>query len=671
MDNSRELQEKAINTIRFLSADGVQQANSGHPGLPMGTAAMAYTIWTRHLRHNPHNPNWPNRDRFILSGGHGSMLIYSLLHLTGYDLPLDELKRFRQWGSKTPGHPEVGLTPGVETTTGPLGAGFSNGVGMAIAEAHLASLFNRDGHSVIDHSVYAIVTDGDLMEGITSEAASLAGHLRLGKLTYLYDDNRVSIEGSTDITFSEDRGKRFEAYNWHVQYVADGNDVEAIDQAIKAARLDPRPSLIICKTQIGFGLPTRAGTAKAHGEPPGDEELNGAKQKLGWPLEPRFYIPEEALAFFRQAVSKGAAEETAWQQKLQAYQAEYPAEAAELERRLTGRLPENWANDIPVFPADVKGVATRVGNGKAINAIALNLPDLVGGSADLAPSTNTWIQYSPAFSVENRQGRNFHFGVREHAMGGVVNGMALHGGVIPFGATFLVFSDYLRPAIRLSAISHIPSIWVFTHDSIGVGEDGPTHQPVEQVCALRSIPGLVVIRPADANESQEAWKTAILRRNGPTAMAYTRQAVPTIDRSVYAPASGLQKGAYILKDLGTSKPDVILMASGSEVQLILEAGEILVSQGINVRLVSFPSWELFDMQDARYQAEVLPTEVKARVAVEAGVTQGWEKWVGTWGKVIGINRFGASAPVKVVFKEFGFTPEAVVNAATEVILKVK
>ncbi len=667
METQLDLQNRAINTIRFLSADGVQQANSGHPGLPMGTAAIAYTIWTRHLRHNPQNPKWANRDRFILSGGHGSMLIYSLLHLTGYDLSLDELKRFRQWGSKTPGHPEYGLTPGVETTTGPLGQGFTNGVGMAIAEAHLAQLFNRDGFNIIDHYVYAIVTDGDLMEGITSEAASLAGHLKLGKLIYLYDDNKVSIEGSTDITFTEDRGKRFEAYNWHVQTVSDGNDVDAIDQAIQLAKVDPRPSLIICKTQIGYGLPTRAGTAKAHGEPPGEDELNGAKQKLGWPIEPRFYIPDDVLSFFRQAVDEGKKREKEWNKKLQMYRSSYPVEGEELVRRLAGDLPANWDKDFPVFPADPKGVATRVGNGKAINALAPNLPELVGGSADLAPSTNTWIQNSPAFNSDNRTGRNFHFGVREHAMGGIVNGMALHGGVIPFGATFLVFSDYLRPAIRLSAISHIPSIWVFTHDSIGVGEDGPTHQPVEQICALRCIPGLVTIRPCDVNEAQEAWKIAIKRRNGPTAMAYTRQAVPVLDRAVFTPASGLQKGAYVLRDYGNKKPDIILMASGSEVQLIVEAGETLAANHINVRLVSFPSWELFEMQDQAYQDSVLLPEVKARIAVEAGVTQGWEKWVGCNGKIIGINRYGASAPFKVVFKEYGFTADAVVHLAKELL----
>ncbi|HEX7433581.1 MAG TPA: transketolase, partial [Anaerolineaceae bacterium] len=521
MKETPELQNKAINTIRFLSADGVQQANSGHPGLPMGTAPMAFTIWTRHLNHNPQDPKWPNRDRFILSGGHGSMLLYSLLYLTGYDLPLEELKRFRQWGSFTPGHPEYGLTPGVETTTGPLGQGFSNGVGMAIAEAHLAKIYNRPGHEIINHFVYAIVTDGDLMEGVTSEAASLAGHLKLGKLIYLYDDNHISIEGSTNIAFTEDRGKRFEAYDWHVQKVADALDVEEIDRAIQAARLDPRPSLIMVPNIIGYGLPTRAGTSKAHGEPPGDAELNGAKDNLGWPKEPRFYVPEDALAFFRQSVRLGEDLEQAWQKKFTAYQAAYPELAAELERRLAGKLPDGWQDGLPDFPADEKGIATRTSSGKVLNALSTKLPDLFGGSADLAPSTSTWMTNSPAFAEEINgtdchEGRNIHFGVREHGMGSMVNGMSYHGGVIPFGATFFVFSDYMRPPIRLSALSHLGSIWIFTHDSIGVGEDGPTHQPVEHLAALRAIPNLITLRPADANEVCEAWKVAVENRHRPT-----------------------------------------------------------------------------------------------------------------------------------------------------------
>jgi transketolase len=637
----------------------------------MGAAPLAYTIWARHLRHNPANPGWPDRDRFILSGGHGSMLLYSLLHLTGYALSLDELKRFRQWESLTPGHPEYGLTPGVETTTGPLGQGFANGVGMAMAEAHLAKVFNRPGHTIIDHYVYAIVTDGDLMEGVASEAASLAGHLKLGKLIYLYDDNRISIEGSTDLAFTEERGKRFAAYGWHVQRVDDGLDVQAIDKAIRAARRDPRPSLIMVRTIIGYGLPTRAGTAKAHGEPAGEAELNGAKVKLGWPLEPRFYIPEAALAFYRQAVRAGARAERQWQQKLAAYRAAHPALAAELERRLAGSLPAGWGDNLPDFSTDVKGLATRASSGKTLNVLAERLPELMGGSADLAPSNNTWMSLSPAFAAAENgpdvyEGRNLHFGVREHAMGSVVNGMAYHGGLIPFGATFMVFSDYMRPALRISAISHLGSIWVFTHDSIGVGEDGPTHQPVEHLAALRAIPGLVTIRPADANETVEAWKVAIENRHRPTALVLTRQNLPTLDRRVYTPAAGLRQGAYVLADLGQGKPQVILMASGSEVSLIVEAGKKLAEAGMAVRLVSFPSWELFEEQDQAYRDAVLLPGVAPRLAVEAGITQGWHRWVGTHGRVLGLDRYGASAPAGVVFKQFGFSVENIEKISSEI-----
>ncbi len=664
---SNDLIQRSINTIRFLSADGVQQAKSGHPGLPMGAAAMAYTIWMRHMRFNPHNPHWANRDRFILSGGHGSMLLYSLLHLTGYDLALDQLKQFRQWESKTPGHPEYGLTPGVEVTTGPLGAGFATGVGMAIAEAHLAAEFNQPGHSLVDHFVYAIVTDGDLMEGISAEAASLAGHLKLGKLIYLYDDNHISIEGSTDVAFTEDRLARFAAYGWHTQQVTDGNDVEAIDQAIQAAKLDPRPSLIACRTQIGFGLPTRQGTAKAHGEPPGDEELNGAKTSLGWPLEPRFFIPEDALAHFRQAVTSGAKLEAAWNKQLKAYRTAFPEAAAEFSRRMAGALPKDWEKSLPEFPADPKGIASRAASGKALNALAARLPELMGGSADLAPSNATWLANSPAFQAASPEGRNIHFGVREHAMGAAVNGMAVHGGLIPYGATFLVFSDYMRPAIRLSALSHYPSIWVFTHDSIAVGEDGPTHEPVEHLTSLRAIPNLVVLRPADANETSEAWKAAIRRRNGPTVMLFTRQNLPTLDRQEYAPASGLQRGAYVLANLGDGKPEIILMASGSEVAIMIEAGKILADEGRRVRLVSFPSWELFAAQPEAYRRRVLPASVRARVAIEAGITLGWERWVGQRGAVIGVDHYGASAPYQTLYKEFGLTAQAVVDKAHKLL----
>ena len=688
--SDNDLQQRAINTLRFLSVDAIQQANSGHPGLPMGAAAMAYTIWTCHLRHNPSHPHWPDRDRFILSGGHGSALLYSLLHLTGYDLSLDELKHFRQWGSVTPGHPEYGLTPGVETTTGPLGQGFANGVGFAIAEAHLAAQFNQPGHAIVNHFVYAIVTDGDLMEGVASEAASLAGHLRLGKLIYLYDDNHISIDGSTDLAFTEDRAARFAAYGWHTQTVPDGNDVEAIDSAIRAAKQEPRPSLILCRTHIGYGLPTRQDTSKAHGEPPGDNELNAAKQNLGWPLEPRFYIPKDVLAHFREAVTRGAQAEAKWQERLDAYRAAFPEKAAELERRLAGELPENWDADLPVFgpippappfpsracPELVEGeggmgglgpIATRAASGKTLNALAAKIPELIGGSADLAPSNNTWLEGYPDFQSATPQGRNFHFGVREHGMGGIVNGMALHGGVIPYGATFLVFSDYMRGAIRLSALSNIPSIWVFTHDSIGVGEDGPTHQPVEHLAALRAIPNLTVIRPCDANETIAAWKWAIGHRSGPTALILTRQAVPILDRSIYTLASELVRGAYVLADIGDKEPELILMASGSEVGLVVEAGLRLAAEGVNVRLVSFPSWELFSAQPQEYRDAVLPPRVTARLAVEAGIAQGWERWVGSHGDIISIEHFGVSAPAKVIFAQVGFMVENVIARCHAII----
>lgn len=666
---THEIQEQCINAIRFLSADAVEQANSGHPGLPMGAASMAYTLWTRHLRHNPRNPHWANRDRFILSGGHGSALLYALLHLTGYEISLDEVKRFRQWGSLTPGHPEFGLTPGVDTTTGPLGQGFANGVGMAIAETHLAAEFNTPEHTLVDHFTYAIVTDGDLMEGITAEAASLAGHLQLGKIIYLYDDNHISIEGSTQVSFSEDRMARFAAYGWHTQIVLDGNDVEAIDAAIQAAKHDARPSIIAVRTIIGFGLPTRAGTSKAHGEPPGDVELNGAKQALGWPIEPRFYIPVDVQSFFRQALENGADAEQNWMKLLSEYRLASPEHAAEFERRMKGELPLGWDADLPVYPADQKGVQTRAASGKALNHFAAKIPDLIGGSADLAPSNNTNMPGLGDYQKETPAGRNMHFGVREHAMGAVVNGMSYHGGLRPFGATFLVFADYMRPSVRLSALSHLGSIWVFTHDSIGVGEDGPTHQPVEHLASLRAIPNLVTIRPGDGNETVHAWRVALARNHAPTALILTRQNLPTLDRNIYADASQLEKGAYVLADMGDDLPEVILMASGSEVSLILEAGARLAAEGINVRMVSVPSWELFKMQTEDYRESVLPKNVKARVAVEAGIGMGWEKFVGDSGAIICIDHFGASAPAGILFKEFGFTIETVFDTARKLVAK--
>jgi transketolase len=667
MSDNSELQNKAINTIRFLSADAVQKANSGHPGLPMGDAALAYALWTRYLKFNPANPNWPNRDRFVLSGGHGSMLLYSLLYLTGFDLPLSELENFRQWGSRTPGHPEYGLTPGVEVTTGPLGQGFGNGVGMAIASAHLAAIFNRPGFDVIDHWIYAIVTDGDLMEGVSSEAASLAGHLKLGRLIYIYDNNHISIDGNTSIAFTEDRVARFAAYDWHVQTVEDGNDVEAVDRAIRAARQDSRPSLIAVHTHIGYGLPTRQDTEKAHGEPPGDEELDGAKKKLGWPLSPHFLVPDDVLAHFRQALPRGQKLEEGWNDLMDRYRKAYPDLAAELDRRLAGTLPAGWDGDLPEFPADAKGMATRASSGKVLNKLAQHIPELIGGSADLAPSNKTWIDGSPSFQPESPQGRNFHFGVREHGMGAIVNGMSVHGGVIPYGGTFLVFSDYMRPPIRLSALSHYPSIWVYTHDSIGLGEDGPTHQPIEHLAALRAIPQLVTIRPGDANEVREAWKVAIQRRHGPTVLVFSRQNTPTLDRKVYAPAEGLRRGAYVLADLGDGAPELILMASGTEVSLIVEAGARLAAEGINLRLVSFPSWELFESQEQSYRNSVLLPALKARLAVEAGVAQGWERWVGDAGATITIDRFGASAPYQRIYQELGFTADHIIEVARSLI----
>ncbi len=655
------LQERAINTLRFLSADAIQKAHSGHPGLPMGAAAMAYTLWTRHLRHNPQNPVWFDRDRFILSGGHGSMLLYALLHLSGYDISLEDLMEFRQWGSRTPGHPEYGHTPGVEVTTGPLGQGFANGVGFAVAEAHLAAEFNRNEQKIIDHYTYAIVTDGDLMEGIASEAASLAGTLKLGKLIYLYDDNRISIDGSTDLAFTENRAARFEAYGWHVQQVADGNDVEAIDAAIREAKTDSRPSIIMCRTVIGYGAPTKQGTSGVHGAPLGDEELAAAKENAGWVVEPRFYIPNDVLEHFREAVPRGRELEADWKMRFEAYARIYPAKGKELKRRIAGKLPENWADSLPTFEADEKGMASRAASGKVLNAIAEALPELFGGSADLAPSNKTWLNGFPAFSAEIPEGRNFHFGVREHAMGAIVNAMSVHGGLIPYGGTFLVFSDYMRGALRVAALSKYPSIWVFTHDSIGVGEDGPTHQPIEHLAALRAIPGMTVIRPADANETVQAWKTALENRKGTTALILTRQNLPTL-----AYATHLEKGAYVLKDFG-DKPEVILMASGSEVSLILAAAEKLYEEGIAARVVSVPSLELFEKQNQAYRESVLPPQLTKRLAVEAGIAQGWWRFVGAHGGVLSIEKYGASAPARKIFEEYGFTVENVAARVKELL----
>ncbi len=663
--------EKAINTLRFLSADGVQKANSGHPGLPMGTAAIAYTLWTRHMKFNPKDPQWPDRDRFVLSGGHGSMLLYSMLHLTGYDVSLEDLKNFRQWGSNTPGHPEYGLTPGVDATTGPLGQGFANGVGMAIAEAHLSAEFNQEGMNIVDHHVYGIVTDGDLMEGISSEAASLAGHLKLGKIIYCYDDNRITIDGSTDLSFTEDRGKRFEAYNWQVLYVADGNNVEEIDKAINLAKIDPRPSLIICRTHIGYGLPTRQDTNKAHGEPPGEDELNGAKVNLGWPLQPQFFIPKDVLNLFHNVGILGEEKAKKWQKNLDIYRRQFPEKGADFRRRFEVKLPEGWSTSLPVFEADEKGIATRVASGQAINALVSVIPELVGGSADLTPSNNTAIKSSSAFTPDNHLGKYLHFGVREHAMGGIVNGIAYHKGLMPFGATFMVFTDYMRPSIRLSALSHLHCIWIMTHDSVGLGEDGPTHQPIEHLASLRAIPNLTVIRPGDSNETAAAWQYAVGHTQGPTLLALSRQPMPTLDRKIYAPAKLLEKGAYVLADLGKDDPDLILMASGSEVHLILEAGKKIAAEGFGVRIVSFPSWELFKKTSKEYQDAVLQPGVKKRLAVEMGVAQGWEKWVGDHGETLSIETYGASSPYKKILQEFGFTADNIYVTAMQMLKKGK
>ncbi len=664
------LDELCVNTIRMLSADGVEKANSGHPGMPMGAATVAYVLWTRFLKHNPGNPDWPDRDRFVLSAGHGSMLLYSLLHLTGYDLSLEDIKNFRQWGSKTPGHPESHVTKGVETTTGPLGQGFANGVGMAIAERFLAARFNRPGHEIIDHHIYSIVSDGDLMEGVSHEAASLAGHLKLGNIIYFYDDNHISIDGSTDLAFTENRVDRFRAYGWHVQSVEDGNEIEAIEKAIRAAQKEKdRPSLISVRTHIGYGSPNKQDTASAHGEPLGAEELKLTKENLGWPLEPEFFIPEEALKNFRQALEKGKAWEGEWKDRFKAYEKAHPELAAECQRWMRGQLPDGWEKEIPSFPADPKGVATRVASGTVLSAVASIFPNLIGGSADLAPSNKTFVKGGEVFQGGQYAGRNFHFGVREHGMGSVMNGMALHGGVIPYGGTFLIFSDYMRPPIRLAAMMGLKVIYIFTHDSIGLGEDGPTHQPIEQLAALRAIPNLTVLRPCDANETAEAWRFALQHKEGPVALALTRQGLPILDRKEFASAKDLHKGGYVLSDDGDKQPDIILMGSGSEVHIAIEAANKLSEKGIAARVVSMPSWELFDKQPQAYRDQVLPPEINTRAAVEAGATQGWHRYLGNQAAVIGLDHFGASAPYKILYEKFGITADRVVEKALRLLNK--
>jgi len=675
-----ELDQSCVNAIRFLSVDMVEKANSGHPGLPMGAAPMAYVLWTRFLRHNPKDPRWWDRDRFVLSAGHGSALLYSLLHLTGYDLPLDQLERFRQWGSKTPGHPESHLTPGVEASTGPLGQGVGNALGMAIGEAHLAARYNRPGHELFHHFTYVLASDGDMMEGVQSEASSLAGHLGLGRLIVLYDNNHVTLSASTPIAFTEDVAARYRAYGWHVLEVEDGNDLGAIDRAIESARgVRDRPSLISVQTVLGYGAPDKQGTFAAHGSPLGADEVIKAKKNLGWPQGPPFYIPDEALAHFRSAIDRGRELQEAWNQKLEAYGRDFPELARELERRFSGGLPGGWADELPVFPADAKGVATRKASEAVLQALARTVPEVVGGSGDLDPSTYTWLKEdgdfeSPLRAQQSVQGivgggwsyggRNIHFGVREHAMAAAVNGLVYHGGFIPFAATFLVFSDYMRPSIRLAALAELHALFVFTHDSIGVGEDGPSHEPIEQLASLRAIPNLLVIRPCDANETRWAWQTALEQRGRPTALVLTRQHVPTLDRAILAPAELLRRGAYVLNASGErSEPDVILIASGSEVALIVAADPILKKANVKARLVSMPSWRLFEEQTEEYRQSVLPTAVTGRLAVEAASPLGWERWTGLQGAIIGIDRFGASAPGPTVLREYGFTVEHVVEQA--------
>jgi transketolase len=665
-DTAPELDQLCVNTIRALALDAVQKAESGHPGLPLGAAPMAYVLWTRFLRYNPRNPKWQGRDRFLLSAGHGSMLLYSLLYLTGFDLPLEELKSFRQWGSKTPGHPENTLTPGVEITTGPLGQGFANGVGMAMGAAHLAARFNQPGVKLIDNFIYAIVSDGDLMEGVASEAASLAGHLKLGNLIYLYDDNHVTIEGFTSLAFDEDVPKRFEAYGWHTSTVEDGNDLDAMDRAIKEAQADERPSLISVKTIIGFGMPTE-GTRKAHSDAPGEDAVRETKRTLGWPEDEQFFVPDEALAHFRKAVERGEQLEKDWDARVADYESRYTELGRAWRETMSGDLPDGWESYLPSFD-NAQPMATRQASGEVINALAPNLLTLVGGSADLGPSNNTDIKQGGDFEADKYAGRILHFGIREHAMGAALTGMSLNGGLIPFGGTFMCFSDYMKPAIRLAALSHVQVIYVFTHDSIGLGEDGPTHQPVEQLAGLRAIPNLYVIRPADPHEVREAWRLAILRRHAPTALVLTRQKVPTLDRTKYNSPEGARRGAYTLADATDADgkptaPQLVLLSTGSEVSLCLDARDELQKAGTPTRVVSMPCWELFDEQDEQYRASVIPRDVTARLAVEAAASLGWDRYVGERGGFVCLDRFGASAPGATALKNLGFNVENVVAQA--------
>jgi transketolase len=667
---AQDLDRLAIDTIRTLSIDAVQKANSGHPGAPMGAAPMAYVLWTRHLRHAPTDPSWPNRDRFLLSAGHASMLLYSLLYLTGYGLTIEDLENFRQWGSRTPGHPERGMTPGVETTTGPLGQGFANGVGMAIAQSHLAAEFNRPDNAIVDHYVYAICSDGDLQEGIASEAASLAGRLRLGKLVYLYDDNHVQLDGPTSMAFDENVLERFDAYGWHTQRVEDGNDVAAIDAAITAAKADERPSLIAVRTHIGYGAPTKHDSSKAHGSPLGEDEVRGAKEFYGWDPDKHFFVPDDALSHFREAVPAGERLVAEWRVQLARYVAAYSQEAAELERRLAGRLPEDWAGSLKTY-ATTDALATRQASQQAINALAAALPELFGGAADLSESNLTDVAGGGMFEAENPAGRNLRFGVREHAMGGIANGISAYGAFIPYVATFMVFSDYMRGSVRLAALSCLRVIYVWTHDSVAVGEDGPTHEPVEHVAALRAIPNLDLIRPGDANETAAAWACGIERRDGPTALSLTRQKLPVLAGTAEKARQGVARGGYVLREASgeAANPDLILIATGSELHLAAGAAEALEAQGIRTRVVSLPCWERFDRQDAAYRESVLPRAARKRVVVEAASPFGWERYAGDEGAIVGIDHFGASAPGDEILRRFGFTVDRIAEIGRRVALE--
>ena len=665
---AQDFEELCVNTIRFLAVDAVEKANSGHPGAPMGMAAMAYSLWAHFLKHNPSDPGWADRDRFILSAGHASTLLYSLLFLTGYGLSLDELKMFRQFGSRTPGHPEHGVTPGVEATTGPLGQGVANAVGMAAAERHLSAVYNKPGFEIVNHFTYAICSDGDLMEGVSSEAASLAGTLKLGKLICLYDDNDISIEGSTDISFKEDVAQRFRAYGWNVIGPVDGMKVAAVDRALENARADSSlPTLIICSTVIGYGAPNKAGTSNAHGEPLGKEETILAKQKLGWGYPEPFTVPGDVLEHFRKAVDTGIRQQGEWNALFEAYEKAFPAEAGQFKTGAAGDLPPGWSDGLDeLFDAGMKPLATREASGLIINALGAKVSYLMGGSADLAPSTKTLMKNGGDFSAADYSGRNLHFGVREHAMGAISNGMALHGGILPYTATFLIFYDYMRPPVRLAALNGDRVVFLFTHDSIGLGEDGPTHQPIEQLIGLRSVPNLTTIRPADATETVEAWKLALEKSSGPTAMVLTRQSLPVLDRNLLAASGGVRRGGYVLWE-SAKNPEAVIIATGSEVHIALEAGRMLKEKGISSRVVSLPSWEIFEVQDEGYRREVIPPECKAKISIEAGSTLGWRRYVGESGVTIGIDHFGASAPGKVLYEKFGLTAQAVVAAAVRLL----